>query len=305
MAIIDETERAEPETNNSWLSISIFHDLRNPLATIYAAAEMLMDLDPEPTEVKRLATNMYCAAGRMRKLLADLRSVASGNRSTAEICDIRDVILAASEAASAGIGNQGVEIVLDMPRKIELPLMCSRLERLFFNVITNALEAMPSGGQIHIRAKTAGDYVLVEIEDTGPGIPLGIRGRLFEPFVSAGKRDGLGLGLALARQTVLDHGGDMWTEPAAGARFVIRLPLNRHPTRSFAAPLRRTRTSTPSSKHGKNTPRSRASAERRGIERAVPRQRTAVCFGLTGSDARGCAGGSVLARKSGRVKIVN
>jgi len=229
MAISDEIERAELETNNCWLSISIFHDLRNPLATIYAAAEMLMDLDPEPTEVKRLATNMYCAASRMRKLLADLSSVASGNRPTPEICDIRDVILAASEAASAGIGNQGVEIVLDMPRKIELPLIGSRLERLFFNVITNALEAMPSGGQIHIRAKTAGDYLLVEIEDTGPGIPLGIHDRLFEPFVTAGKRDGLGLGLALARQTVLDHGGDMWTEPAAGARFVIRLPLNRHP----------------------------------------------------------------------------
>jgi signal transduction histidine kinase len=95
-------------------------------------------------------------------------------------------------------------------------------------VETNALEAMPNGGQIHIRAKTAGDFALVEIEDTGPGIPLGILDRLFEPFVTAGKRDGLGLGLALARQTVLDHGGDMWTEPAAGARFFIRLPLNRH-----------------------------------------------------------------------------
>src|SRR5260370_39406688 len=113
LAIIDEIERAELETNNSWLSISIFHDLRNPLATIYAAAEMLMDLDPEPTEVKRLATNMYCAASRMRKLLEDLSSVASGNRLTAEICDIRDVILAASEAASAGIGKQGVGDALD------------------------------------------------------------------------------------------------------------------------------------------------------------------------------------------------
>src|SRR5260370_40599027 len=102
MAISDEIERAELETNNSWLSISIFHDLRNPLDTIYAAAEMLMDLDPEPTEVKRLARNMYCAAGRMRKLLvADLSSVASGNRSTAEICDIRGGILAASDADSA------------------------------------------------------------------------------------------------------------------------------------------------------------------------------------------------------------
>jgi signal transduction histidine kinase len=240
MAIVDEFERAELATDDSWLSISILHDLRNPLATIYAAAEILVDLDPEPTEVKRLATNMYCAAGRMRNLLAYFSRVASGNRSTVEICDIRDVILAASEAASVGIGNHGVEIVLDMPRKIELPLMCSRLECVFFNLITNALEAMPSRGQIHIRAKTAGDCVLVEIEDTGPGIPPGIRDRLFEPFVTAGKRDGLGLGLALARQTVLDHGGDMWTESAAGARFVIRLPLNRHPRYLDALILRDT-----------------------------------------------------------------
>jgi signal transduction histidine kinase len=116
-----------------------------------------------------------------------------------------------------------------MPQRIELPLMCSRLERVFFNLITNAMEAMPNGGRIHIQAKTAGDYVSVEIEDTGPGIPPVIRDRLFEPYVTAGKRDGLGLGLALARQTVLDHGGDLWTESAAGARFVIRLPLNRHP----------------------------------------------------------------------------
>jgi signal transduction histidine kinase len=227
MAIIDESERAELANNGTWLSISILHDLRNPLATIYAAAEVLVDLDLKPTEVKRLATNMYCAAGRMRNLLARFSRLASGNGSTAEICDIRDVILAASEAASARIGNQGIEIVLDMPRKTDLPLMRSRLECVFINLITNAVEAMPSGGQIHIRTKTAGDYVLVEIEDTGPGIPPGIRDRLFEPFVTSGKRDGLGLGLALARQTVLDHGGDMWTESAAGARFVFRLPLKR------------------------------------------------------------------------------
>jgi signal transduction histidine kinase len=56
---------------------------------------------------------------------------------------------------------------------------------------------------------------------------------LFEPFVTAGKQDGLGLGLALSRQTVLNHGGDIWTEPAAGARFVIRLPLNLSPGVSF------------------------------------------------------------------------
>lgn len=71
------------------------------------------------------------------------------------------------------------------------------------------------------------DNGVLIVEDTGPGIPRAIQDRLFEPFVTAGKNDGLGLGLALSRQTVLDHGGDMWIEPAAGAHFTIRLPLKR------------------------------------------------------------------------------
>jgi hypothetical protein len=62
--------------------------------------------------------------------------------------------------------------------------------------------------------------VLVEIEDTAPGIPRDIRDRVFEPFVPAGKANGLGLGLALSRQTVLNHHGKIWTEPASGAHFV-------------------------------------------------------------------------------------
>jgi signal transduction histidine kinase len=101
------------------------------------------------------------------------------------------------------------------------------MQSVFFNLIANALEAMPAGGRLHMAARKASSCVLIEMEDTGPGIPDEIRDRLFEPFVTAGKQNGLGLGLALSRQAVLDHGGDIWTEPAAGARFVIRLPLNR------------------------------------------------------------------------------
>jgi signal transduction histidine kinase len=208
-----------------WLSTSIVHDLRNPLGSIYAAAEMLIDLDPGPTQVKRLANNIYRAAGRMRELLADLNSVARGNRSTAEMCDIGEVVAAASDAASAATENHSVQILLELPERIELPLVRSRMERVFFNLIANALEAMPSGGMLRIVGRNAGNYVLIELEDTGPGIPRAIRDQLFQPFVTAGKQDGLGLGLALSRQTVLNHGGDLWTEPATGARFVIRLPL--------------------------------------------------------------------------------
>jgi nitrogen-specific signal transduction histidine kinase len=179
----------------------VVHDLRNPLGAIYAAAEMLLELDAGPTQVKRLATNIYRGAGRMRELLADLNSVARGNRPMAEICDIGEVIAAASDAASATTKNHNVQILLEVSEGIELPLIRSRMERVFFNLIANALGAVPTRGKLHIVCRKANYYVLIELEDTGPGIPRGIRDRLFEPFVTAGKQDGLGLGLAISRQT--------------------------------------------------------------------------------------------------------
>jgi signal transduction histidine kinase len=206
-----------------WLSTSMVHDLRNPLGTVVAGAEMLMQLDHAPTHVKRLATNIYRAAGRMRELLADLAHASRGDQSTFELCDIRTVIDAASEAALPSAETHSVQILNQVPGGVEIALERSRMECVFFNLITNAVEAMPHGGQIRIGARIADYCIFIEVEDTGPGIPDAIRDRLFEPFVTLGKSHGLGLGLALSRQTVLDHGGDMWIEPAAGARFVIRL----------------------------------------------------------------------------------
>src|ERR1700722_11105050 len=170
---------------------------------------------------------MHHAAGRMRELLMDLASATHGNKSTREICDMREIIAAASEAAAAAVDNQSVQILLDVPGQIELPLERSHMKLMFFNLITNALEAMPGGGEVRIGDTRSRDYVLVAIEDTGPGIPHEIRDNVSEPFITARKENGLGLGLAFSRQAVLDHGGDIWIEPAAGARFVIRFPLNR------------------------------------------------------------------------------
>ena len=150
-----------------------------------------------------------------------------GDRSTAEICDLGQVIAAASDTVLATTNNHNVQVLLKVPDGIKLPLIRPHMERVFINLIANALEAMPGGGQLHVACRRLNRYVLIELEDTGPGIPRGIRDRLFEPFVTAGKPNGLGLGLALSRHTVLNHGGDIWTEPATGARFVIRLPLYR------------------------------------------------------------------------------
>src|SRR5208337_2876138 len=119
-----------------------------------------------------------------------------------------------------------VTLTLEIPPEIELPLERNRMERVFLNLIGNSLEAMPGGGVVRLTAVVAGGSVVVHVEDNGPGIAPEIRPRLFQPFVTAGKRNGMGLGLALTRQTLIEHGGDMWvdSQPGRGARFSFRLP---------------------------------------------------------------------------------
>jgi signal transduction histidine kinase len=96
---------------------------------------------------------------------------------------------------------------------------------VFQNLLSNAIDAMPQGGSIQVRAARREGEIVVSVEDTGPGIPASIADHLFEPFVTAGKKNGVGLGLALSRKTVVSHGGDLWSDHKDdGARFVLRLP---------------------------------------------------------------------------------
>lgn len=224
-----ETSRIGPHkplrdaTAVGWLCASIVHDFRNPVSAIHAAAEMLQGIEHAPTIVKRLAVNIHRATCRMRDMLAEFTSLGHENMTPTEDCNLRDLIVAATQAALAEVESHNVRIRIDVSSEIELPMVRQRMERVFVNLLTNSLEAMPSGGEVRIAARGATGCILVEVEDTGSGIPPAIRDRLFEPFVTAGKEDGLGLGLALSRRTVRDHGGDLWTEPASGARFVLRL----------------------------------------------------------------------------------
>ena len=91
------------------------------------------------------------------------------------------------------------------------------------------LEAMLDGGSVCLSASVQGAFALVEVEDYGPGIPDELWANLFSRSRVFGKRNGLGLGLALSRQTLLDLGGDLWAEKTTspGARILMRLPLAR------------------------------------------------------------------------------
>jgi signal transduction histidine kinase len=221
----EELIRQERISTIGRLSTSIAHDLRNPLAAIYGGAEMLVDGDLPPAQVKRLATNIYRASRRIQELLQDLINSSRGKTQPAEVCRLRDVITAAYEAVLPAAESQNIAVHLDIPDSLELAMERARMERVFLNLFSNALEAMPQGGALHVTTSQVKGAVLVRVEDTGPGIAKEIRSRLFQPFVSLGKKNGLGLGLALARQTMLDHGGDLWVEPdvKTGACFWLRL----------------------------------------------------------------------------------
>jgi len=222
----EELIRQERISTIGRLSASIVHDLRNPLAAIYGGSEMLVDRELPPGHVKRLAGNIYHASRRIQEMLQDLLDVSRGKNRPMEICRLRETASAACDALGSAAEAQQVRLIQSIPQEIELPLDRSRMERAFVNLISNALEAMPDGGEVRITAAIQDGSAVVQVTDNGPGISPEIRSRLFQPFVSAGKRSGLGLGLALARETVLDHGGDMWVEsrPGDGATFCFRLP---------------------------------------------------------------------------------
>ncbi len=224
----EELIRQERISTIGQLSTSIVHDLRNPLAAIYAGAEMLMDTHLGEEQTKRLARNIYRASRGIQDMLQQLLSASRGKAELTETCSLKEVIGAAWTTVAPAADAGKVELIAHVPEDQECPMARARIERVFSNLFENAIEAMRTGGSISIRTKTDGDSILVEVQDTGPGIHPALHGRLFQPFVTAGKKNGLGLGLALSRQTLLDHGGDMWVDvQGPGAKFCLRLPTER------------------------------------------------------------------------------
>ena len=208
------------------ISESILHDLRNPLAAIHGAAEMILDADLPPARVTRLARNICSASRRIQELLQDLLNISRGEIGPLGTFSLHEIAVAACESLSGTAESCGTTLAVGIQPEIEVPLERGRMQRAFVNLIANAIEAMPGGGEVRISAELVADSVVVHVDDTGPGIAPEIRSELFQPFVTAGKRDGLGLGLAFTRQTVLDHGGDIWVDraPGGGTRFSLRLP---------------------------------------------------------------------------------
>jgi two-component system sensor histidine kinase ChvG len=219
----------------------VTHELKNPLASLRSAVDGLANIRDPELQAQLIAV-IHDDVHRLDRLITDIseasRLDAQLSRAKFEPVDIGTML----DALLIQRHDRGVErhIRIRLDRSRAEPLVVNgegaRLERVFENLIDNALSFSPNGGQVIIAARRDADALEVRVEDEGPGVPEAERESVFRRFHSVRPQDEefgkhSGLGLAIARTIVEGHGGSIMVESRedrlSGARFVVRLPLTR------------------------------------------------------------------------------
>jgi signal transduction histidine kinase len=211
---------------------TVVHDFKNPLTIIGLAAELACSDDTSPTLRVKAQQKIARQVQRMTAMLQELIDFTrpSGQRSTVRGIDFATYMNPLVSELRQEIVDRGVELVMaEPPPTVLVRLDPPRLSRVFYNLMANAVEAMPDGGKIFLRFAIETDELRVELQDTGPGIAPVIASTLFEPFTTHGKPKGNGLGLTICKKIIEDHGGRIWatSEPDKGATFLFTLPIAR------------------------------------------------------------------------------
>lgn len=222
-AFQDELQRNERLQVLGQFSGGLAHQLRNAAAGAKLAVELFLTenptADPEPLRV---------ALRQLARIEANLRQfLALGKPPTGERapCDLAELIAQAVNLLGPQCQHAGTTVLWAPPAEpCTVSGDATALSHLFGNVIGNAVEAAGAGGEVRIEAAPDPSRVRVEVSDTGPGPPPAIAGKLFEPFVT-GRDQGIGLGLAVAKQAAEAHGGSIrWERRTGRTVFVVELP---------------------------------------------------------------------------------
>jgi len=192
-------------------------------------------------ETELLMNEIEDATTRISTLVGDAKQYSQLDRAPFQVVDVHDLLDSTLLMMSAKIGPT-IKVVKNYDRTLPgLPGYASELNQVWTNMIDNAVSAMGGTGTLTIRTARDGDCALIEIGDTGPGIPADIKNRIFEPFFSTKPvGEGTGLGLDIAWRIVVNkHHGDLQVESEPGStRFQIRLPLEAPtPSETAATPV--------------------------------------------------------------------
>lgn len=207
---------------------SLSHDLRHYLATVVANAEFLYESEKLKLNRDEIYAEIQAASAQMTDLLDSLRELSREGAAISPAPGMLDYCV-----------RHAIDAVLSRPelRDCSINLAASgdmagvfdarKIERVFFNLLLNACEACaPGEARVQIDIRSLAEWFEIRVTDNGTGIPPSIRESLFDPFVSAGKPNGTGMGLAIVNKIVQDHGGSVSVENSSGAgsTFLIRIP---------------------------------------------------------------------------------
>ena len=214
---------------------AISHDLRSPLTAIRTAAEGLREEGTKPQDRIALIDAIDEEAGRLTRLIGNLldlsRIEAGAVHPRTDWCDLLDVISTAVSHLHPANSHNRIQIELEG----ELPLVradASQLERVFSNLIENALRYSPPDQPVRISGGVGAGNVVVRVIDRGPGVPVGQRNAIFKAFNTGDEREGAGLGLAISKGFVEANGGELrlQADSADGTAFAVAFPLVEQPT---------------------------------------------------------------------------
>lgn len=214
------------------LAAKLAHEVRNPLTGIGSAIQVLRRGVSEDDERHGILTKMLGQVERMNRSLTNYLEFARMPKPATRLFGIQEPLENALFLIDSRARGAGIKLVRDIPKRLlGLKGDPAQMEQVFLNICLNAVEAMPSGGELRVTAKSAGPSdVRLEFHDTGAGIPEEDLPRVLQPFYTT-RKDGSGLGLAMAHQIVATHGGELWIEsvPGEGTSVFIRLPGSERP----------------------------------------------------------------------------
>jgi len=222
-----ESKRAEAMT---LLAAGVAHEIGNPLNSLHIHLQLL------ERELRRLPEHLRASlqeslrvaraeVARLDKIITQFLEAVRPTPVHLELQPVNAVVEETLQFMSGELANAGVTVEANLARGLpRVWLDHDQMKQVFFNLIKNALEAMPAGGKLTVATESAADHVVISIADTGAGIPPEQIGRIFDPYRST-KPDGSGLGLMVVRRIVQEHGGAIDVDSAVGKGTVFRVRL--------------------------------------------------------------------------------
>ncbi len=206
---------------------SLAHEIRNPLTAIRLDLQRVQEALPPGFDLYEDHVHALAEIQRLNETVDSALASARQGASHEEKVDLEEPIRAAARAAAPTFARSGAAVTLDLEGPA--PTVSGdrgALEQLFLNLLRNAAEAMPVGGDATITWSEEGGDAVVVVSDSGPGLPSELLEKVFEPLFTT-RPEGTGLGLTVARRIAAAHGGtlDLESPRTGGVRAVVRLPL--------------------------------------------------------------------------------